>query len=112
MSNHRSSSIVITESRPASPSGADRRPEQGYSLTVSNRAGAAGLGIARVVAHCGGNLATALHYLTAAMASAPESPEPYTVLAELWRDKPADLRDRSGCRLLAGGTGARLRQFP
>ncbi|MFD8033021.1 tetratricopeptide repeat protein [Streptomyces sp. NPDC059717] len=60
---------------------------------MSNRAGAAGLGIARVVAHCGGNLATALHYLTAAMASAPESPEPYTVLAELWRDKPADLAE-------------------
>ncbi|MET8788229.1 tetratricopeptide repeat protein [Streptomyces sp. NPDC004589] len=60
---------------------------------MSNWAGATGLGIARVIAHCGGNPATALHYLTGAMASAPDHPEPYAVLAELWRDKSADLAE-------------------
>ncbi|MEU7426319.1 tetratricopeptide repeat protein [Streptomyces sp. NPDC040750] len=32
-----------------------------------------------------------MHYLADAIASAPENPEPYTVLAELWSDKPSEL---------------------
>ncbi|MGW2016866.1 tetratricopeptide repeat protein [Streptomyces sp. NPDC001927] len=32
-----------------------------------------------------------MHYLAGAIASAPEDPESYTVLAELWRDKPSEL---------------------
>ncbi len=44
-----------------------------------------------MMAHCGGSPAAAVHYLAGAIASAPENPEPYTVLAELWRDKPSEL---------------------
>ena len=45
------------------------------------------------MAHCGGSPAAAVHYLAGAIASAPENPEPYTVLAELWRDKPSELAE-------------------
>ncbi|XES01141.1 hypothetical protein HEP87_46570 [Streptomyces sp. S1D4-11] len=34
-----------------------------------------------------------MHYLAGAVASAPENPEPYTVLAELWADKPSELAE-------------------
>jgi tetratricopeptide (TPR) repeat protein len=45
------------------------------------------------MAHCGGSPAAAVHYLAGAIASAPENPELYTVLAELWRDKPSELAE-------------------
>ncbi|MGV9886948.1 tetratricopeptide repeat protein [Streptomyces sp. NPDC003395] len=60
---------------------------------MSNQAVAAGVGLARVMAHCGGSASAAVHYLAGAIASAPENPEPYAVLAELWRDKPSELAD-------------------
>ncbi|MEU6878868.1 tetratricopeptide repeat protein [Streptomyces sp. NPDC046712] len=34
-----------------------------------------------------------MHHLAGAIASAPENPEPYAVLAELWRDKPSELAE-------------------
>jgi tetratricopeptide (TPR) repeat protein len=34
-----------------------------------------------------------VHYLAGAIASAPEDSEPYTVLAELWRDRPSELAE-------------------
>ncbi|MER6271566.1 tetratricopeptide repeat protein [Streptomyces sp900105755] len=34
-----------------------------------------------------------MRYLAGAIGSAPEDVEPYTVLAELWRDKPSELAD-------------------
>ncbi|GHB05340.1 hypothetical protein GCM10010346_30440 [Streptomyces chryseus] len=43
------------------------------------------------MAHCGGSPAAAARHLADAIASAPEDPEPYAVLAELWRDKPSEL---------------------
>ncbi|MFI9809062.1 tetratricopeptide repeat protein [Streptomyces sp. NPDC052301] len=60
---------------------------------MSNRAVAGGTGIARVLAHCGGSPAAAVDYVAGAIASAPEDPEPYAVLAELWRDRPSELAD-------------------
>ncbi|MFB9573689.1 tetratricopeptide repeat protein [Streptomyces yanii] len=56
-----------------------------------NRAAAAGVGLARVMAHCGGNPTAAMHYVTGAIASAPEAPEPYAILAELWEEQRTDL---------------------
>ncbi len=44
-----------------------------------------------MMAHCGGSPAAAVRHLADAIASAPEDPEPYAVLAELWRDKPSEL---------------------
>ncbi len=44
-----------------------------------------------MMAHCGGSPAAAARHLADAIASAPEDPEPYAVLAELWRDKPSEL---------------------
>ncbi|MDQ0992652.1 tetratricopeptide repeat protein [Streptomyces sp. V3I7] len=60
---------------------------------MSNRAVVAGVGLARVMAHCGGSPAAAVHYLAGAIASAPENPEPYTVLAELWADRRLELAE-------------------
>ncbi|MGN9789911.1 tetratricopeptide repeat protein [Streptomyces sp. OZ13] len=60
---------------------------------MSNRAVAAGVGLARVLAHCGGSPAAAVDHLAAAIASAPEDPEPYAVLAELWKDKRSELAE-------------------
>jgi len=60
---------------------------------MSSRAVAAGVGLARVMAHCGGSTETAVHYLSGAIASAPEEPEPYTVLSELWSDKRSELAE-------------------
>ncbi|MER6345183.1 tetratricopeptide repeat protein [Streptomyces sp. NPDC001595] len=34
-----------------------------------------------------------MHYLAGAITSAPENPEPYSVLAELWREQPAELAE-------------------
>ncbi|MBG0851523.1 tetratricopeptide repeat protein [Streptomyces spinoverrucosus] len=45
------------------------------------------------MAHCGGSPAAAVHYLAGAIASAPENPEPYTVLAELWRERPSEVAE-------------------
>jgi tetratricopeptide (TPR) repeat protein len=45
------------------------------------------------MAHCGGSPAAAVEYLAGAIASAPEDPEPYVVLAELWRDKASELAE-------------------
>jgi hypothetical protein len=64
-----------------------------YPRTMSNRAVAAGVGLARVLAHCGGSAEEAVHYLAGAIASAPQEPEPYAVLAELWRDKRSELAE-------------------
>ncbi|MEU9141963.1 tetratricopeptide repeat protein [Streptomyces sp. NPDC048404] len=58
---------------------------------TSNRALAAGVGLARVMGHCGGSSTAAVHYVAGAIASAPEDPEPYAVLAELWEERRADL---------------------
>ncbi|MGW1965008.1 tetratricopeptide repeat protein [Streptomyces sp. NPDC001935] len=65
---------------------------------TSNRAVAGGIGLARVMAHCGGSPAAAVHYVARAIAAAPEDPEPYAVLAELWAERRADLAE-----LLEGG---------
>ncbi|GGT03922.1 hypothetical protein GCM10010271_02140 [Streptomyces kurssanovii] len=60
---------------------------------MSNRAVAVGVGLARVLAHCGGSPAAAVDHLAGAIASAPEDPEPYVVLAELWKDKRSELAE-------------------
>ncbi|MER6731063.1 tetratricopeptide repeat protein [Streptomyces puniciscabiei] len=60
---------------------------------MSNRAVAAGVGLARVLAHCGGSPAAAVDHLVGAIAAAPEDPEPYAVLAELWRDRRPELAE-------------------
>ncbi|MEW2624957.1 tetratricopeptide repeat protein [Streptomyces sp. NPDC048106] len=60
---------------------------------MSNRAVVAGAGLARVMAHCGGSPRAAVHYVAGAIASAPEDPEPYAVLAELWEEQRADLAE-------------------
>ncbi|MEU1621637.1 tetratricopeptide repeat protein [Streptomyces sp. NPDC005722] len=61
---------------------------------MSNRSVAAGVGLARVMAHCGGNPVQAVELLVGAIAAAPAAPEPYEALAELWRDRPPELRKR------------------
>ncbi|MEU4173310.1 tetratricopeptide repeat protein [Streptomyces sp. NPDC026665] len=58
---------------------------------TSNRAVAAGVGLARVMAHCGDSPEAAVHYVAGAIAAAPGDPEPYAVLAELWAERRADL---------------------
>ncbi|WP_285636458.1 tetratricopeptide repeat protein [Actinoallomurus iriomotensis] len=58
---------------------------------MSNREVSAGLGLARVLAHCGGRPEEALRHLAGAVASAPQEPEPYAVLAELWQDRRSEL---------------------
>ncbi|MES5818222.1 tetratricopeptide repeat protein [Streptomyces sp. RG80] len=60
---------------------------------MTNREVAAGVGLARVMAHCGGSPEAAVRHLVGAIASAPQDPEPYAVLAELWRDQPAELTE-------------------
>ncbi|MFF1556148.1 tetratricopeptide repeat protein [Streptomyces sp. NPDC058279] len=60
---------------------------------MANQVAATGIGLARVLAHCAGNPAAAVHHLGGAIASAPENPEPYTVLAELWRDEASGLAE-------------------
>ncbi|WP_246213739.1 tetratricopeptide repeat protein [Kitasatospora viridis] len=58
---------------------------------MSNRTVVAAAALARVLAHCGDSPQAALHHLTGAVAEAPQDPEPYAVLAEWWRDRPAEL---------------------
>ncbi|MFE2531568.1 tetratricopeptide repeat protein [Streptomyces sp. NPDC059371] len=60
---------------------------------TSNRAVAGGIGLARVMAHCGGSPAAAVHHVAGAIAAAPEDPEPYAVLAALWAEQRADLAE-------------------
>lgn len=60
---------------------------------MSNRAVAAGVGLARVLAHCGGSPDQAVQYLAGAIASAPEEPEPYAALAELWKQQRSQLEE-------------------
>ncbi|MFJ8743296.1 tetratricopeptide repeat protein [Embleya sp. NPDC127516] len=52
-----------------------------------NRTAVAGVGLARVMAHCGGDPGAAVRYLAGAIASAPEAPEPYAVLVDLWQEQ-------------------------
>ncbi|MFD6423030.1 tetratricopeptide repeat protein [Streptomyces sp. NPDC060198] len=52
-----------------------------------------GVGLAQVLAHCGGSTDGAVHYLAGAIASAPGAPEPYATLEELWTDRPAELAE-------------------
>jgi tetratricopeptide (TPR) repeat protein len=53
---------------------------------------AAGIGLAGVLAHCGGDPLGAAKVLAAAIASAPDAAEPYAALAELWRTRAPELR--------------------
>ncbi|UIZ14499.1 tetratricopeptide repeat protein [Streptomyces sp. R527F] len=57
---------------------------------MSNQSVAAGVGLAGVMAHCGGNLVGAVELLVGAIASAPTAPEPYAALAELWQGRRSD----------------------
>ncbi|MFJ8884169.1 tetratricopeptide repeat protein [Streptomyces sp. NPDC102402] len=59
---------------------------------MSKQAVAAGVGLAGVMAHCGGSPVGAVKLLVGAMASAPAAPEPYASLAELWQDRRLELR--------------------
>ncbi|ROQ36463.1 tetratricopeptide repeat protein [Streptomyces sp. PanSC19] len=60
---------------------------------MSDRSTAAGVGLAGVMAHCGGSPVAAVKLLVGAMASAPAAPEPYAALAELWQDRRPELRE-------------------
>jgi hypothetical protein len=62
-----------------------------YPRRVSERAVTAGVSLALVMAHCGGNVQAAVHFLAGAIAAAPHDPEPYAVLAEPRRDSPSQL---------------------
>ncbi|MEV0579456.1 tetratricopeptide repeat protein [Streptomyces sp. NPDC050392] len=59
---------------------------------MSNQSVTAGVGLARVLAHCGGNPVAAVKLLVGAIASAPAAPESYAALAELWQDRGPELR--------------------
>ncbi|MFE1948947.1 hypothetical protein ACFW9D_00585 [Streptomyces sp. NPDC059524] len=58
---------------------------------MPNTSASASVGLARVMAHCGGDPAEAVRHLAAAIAAAPSDPESYAVLADLWRDRPDGL---------------------
>lgn len=58
---------------------------------MSNRSVSAEVGLARVLAHCGGSPEEALRHLARAIASAPQEPEPYAALAELWEEQRSEL---------------------
>ncbi|MFC5241961.1 hypothetical protein [Streptomyces atrovirens] len=60
---------------------------------MPNQSVAAGVGLAGVMAHCGGSPVGALKLLVGAIASAPAAPEPYAALAELWRDRRSELEE-------------------
>lgn len=66
---------------------------QGYCLAMSKQSVAAGVSLARVMAHCGGSPVAALKFLVGAIASAPEVPEPYAELAELWCGRRSELEE-------------------
>ncbi|MFJ3799590.1 tetratricopeptide repeat protein [Streptomyces sp. NPDC090088] len=59
---------------------------------MSNRSVVAGVGLAGVMAHCGGNPVAAVRFLVGAMASAPAATEPYAALAELWQSRRPELK--------------------
>ncbi|KJK54005.1 MULTISPECIES: tetratricopeptide repeat protein [unclassified Streptomyces] len=59
---------------------------------MSNQSAAAGVGLAGVMAHCGGSPVAAVELLVAAIAAAPAAMEPYTALAELWRERCSELQ--------------------
>ncbi|OQR59702.1 hypothetical protein B6E66_34020 [Streptomyces maremycinicus] len=60
---------------------------------MSTRSVAAGVSLAGVMAHCGGNPVGAVELLVGAIASAPAAPEPYAALAQLWRDRRPELKE-------------------
>ncbi|MFI8076314.1 tetratricopeptide repeat protein [Streptomyces sp. NPDC086033] len=60
---------------------------------MSNQSVAAGVSLAGVMAHCGGSPVGAVKVLVGAIASAPAAPQPYTALAELWRDRRSELKE-------------------
>ncbi|MEU0298667.1 tetratricopeptide repeat protein [Streptomyces sp. NPDC006175] len=60
---------------------------------MSNQSVAAGVGLAGVMAHCGGSPVAATKVLVRAIASAPTAPEPYAALAELWQDRRPELKE-------------------
>ncbi|MFD7427151.1 tetratricopeptide repeat protein [Streptomyces sp. NPDC059818] len=60
---------------------------------MSNQSVAVGVGLAGVMAHCGGSPVGAMELLVGAVASAPTAPEPYAALAELWRDRRSELKE-------------------
>ncbi len=60
---------------------------------MPNQSAAAGVSLARVMAHCGGSPVDAVGFLVGAIASEPAAPEPYAVLAELWRDRHSELAE-------------------
>ena len=58
---------------------------------MSNQSVAAGISLARVMAHCGGSPVGAVELLVRAIAAAPSAPEPYAALTELRQDLPRDV---------------------
>ena len=56
-----------------------------------SRDAVAGISVARVMAHCGGDLRAAVPFVARAIAAAPEAPEPYAVLSEMWDEQRKDL---------------------
>jgi hypothetical protein len=63
---------------------------------MSNRSVTAGVALAGVLAHCGGDPVSAVKFLAGATASAPADPEPYAALAELWQDRRPELEKGLG----------------
>ncbi|MFF7361200.1 tetratricopeptide repeat protein [Streptomyces sp. NPDC008125] len=60
---------------------------------MSNRSVVAGVGLAGVMAHCGGSPVGAVRLLVGAIAAASAAPEPYAALAELWTDRGPELKE-------------------
>ncbi|MEV6013389.1 tetratricopeptide repeat protein [Streptomyces sp. NPDC051976] len=58
---------------------------------MSKQSVAVGVSLARVMAHCGESPVDALKFVAGAIASAPQAPEPYATLAELWRDRRSEV---------------------
>lgn len=59
---------------------------------MSNQSVAAGISLARVMAHCGGSPVGAVELLVRAIAAAPSAPEPYAALTELRQDQGPELK--------------------
>ncbi|MFD8689917.1 tetratricopeptide repeat protein [Streptomyces sp. NPDC059651] len=59
---------------------------------MSNQSVAAGVTLAGVLAHCGGDPVGAVKLLVGSMASAPAAPEPYAALADLREARQAELK--------------------
>lgn len=60
---------------------------------MSNQSVAAGVGLADVMAHCGGSPVGAVELLAGTISSSPAAPEPYAALAELWQDRRPELEE-------------------